>query len=93
MAKSPSRTEKVLESITNDTRIIGGEPTRVNEFPWMAYIQLRSSVGGTTRCGGSLINNRFVLTAKHCVKDADKEQILKVLIQYLLVDLHFALIL
>ena len=78
LAKTPSRTEKELESVTNDSRIIGGEPTKVNEFPWMAYIKLRDSVGGTTRCGGSLINNRFVLTAKHCVKDADPAKIQKV---------------
>ncbi|XP_066971840.1 CLIP domain-containing serine protease B4-like [Macrobrachium rosenbergii] len=43
-------------------RIIGGEETGINEFPWMALI--RPSKG---LCGGSLINENFVLTAAHCI--------------------------
>ncbi|XP_043279987.1 trypsin-like isoform X2 [Venturia canescens] len=44
-------------------RIIGGVETKINQYPWMA--QLRRD--GEAICGGSVINNRYVLTAAHCV--------------------------
>ncbi|XP_057659341.1 transmembrane protease serine 9-like [Diorhabda carinulata] len=47
-----------------DSRIIGGRPTNENEFPWMA----RLSYFNRFYCGGMLINDRYVLTAAHCVK-------------------------
>ncbi|CAL7940154.1 unnamed protein product [Xylocopa violacea] len=47
-----------------ESRIVGGQTTRMNEFPWMA----RLSYLNKFYCGGTLINDRFVLTAAHCVK-------------------------
>ncbi|XP_031619926.1 transmembrane protease serine 9-like [Contarinia nasturtii] len=46
------------------TRIVGGSSTGVNEFPWMA----RLSYFNRFYCGAALINDRYVLTAAHCVK-------------------------
>jgi len=46
------------------SRIVGGEPTDMNEFPWM----VRLSYFNRFYCGGMLINDRYVLTAAHCVK-------------------------
>ncbi|RVE48475.1 hypothetical protein evm_006911 [Chilo suppressalis] len=46
------------------SRIIGGVETAVNEFPWVA----RLSYFNKFYCGGMLINDRYVLTAAHCVK-------------------------
>ncbi|XP_075210710.1 trypsin-7-like isoform X2 [Lycorma delicatula] len=45
-------------------RIVGGKPTDVNEFPWMA----RLSYFNKFYCGGMLINDRYVMSAAHCVK-------------------------
>ena len=46
------------------SRIVGGQAAGVNEFPWMA----RLSYFNRFYCGGMLINDRYVLTAAHCVK-------------------------
>lgn len=44
-------------------RIVGGRYSRPNSYPWMARIEYR----GKTACGGSLITDRVVLTAAHCM--------------------------
>jgi len=48
-------------------RIIGGVTTALDEFPWMALIEYTKP--GNTKghhCGGTLVNNRYVITAAHC---------------------------
>ena len=44
------------------TRITGGSETEINEYPWMAYVATRHG----SMCGGSLISDRWVVTAAHC---------------------------
>ena len=63
-----------------------GEFAEVNEFPWAALLNLSSSENGeTSRCGGSLISDRFLkvnasiqynkflfrhlITAAHCIQE------------------------
>ncbi|XP_043255138.1 melanization protease 1-like [Colletes gigas] len=49
-------------------KIIGGNKTGVFDFPWMALIAYDTGRQiPEFRCGGSLINKRYVLTAAHCV--------------------------
>ncbi|XP_055542961.1 serine protease easter-like [Wyeomyia smithii] len=50
-------------------RIVGGERTRITDFPWTVRIQHydRRYEEYAFHCGGSLINKKYVLTAAHCV--------------------------
>ena len=44
---------------THQGTILGGQFAEVNEFPWAAYLSLRSTESGATAfCGGSLISDR-----------------------------------
>uniref|UniRef100_A0A8C4WRJ1 Peptidase S1 domain-containing protein n=1 Tax=Gopherus evgoodei TaxID=1825980 RepID=A0A8C4WRJ1_9SAUR len=43
-------------------RLVKGQDTVPGEFPWQASIQWR----GVHMCGGSLINDEWVVTAAHC---------------------------
>jgi len=47
-----------------DDRIVGGQDAKMNEFPWQVAIVFAGT--RSPKCGGAIINDRFVLTAAHC---------------------------
>jgi secreted trypsin-like serine protease len=46
--------------------IVGGTPTSIASYPWLAYIAYRGAVEEFS-CGGTVVAPRLILTAAHCV--------------------------
>ena len=47
-------------------RIVGGVETEIHEYPWQAGLVTPGSK--RVWCGGSIINDQWILTAAHCVE-------------------------
>ena len=56
-----------------ESKILKGAKTEPNEYPWM--VGLYSKHDKSLFCGGTLISDRWVLTAAHCLKNDEPEEI------------------
>ena len=54
------------------TSVIGGRAASIAEFPWLAYIAIKSA-DGPVACTGALVAPRVVLTAGHCVRTPERQ--------------------
>lgn len=57
-------------NITN-TRIVNGEEALPGSWPWLVALYIEEGGIKSASCGASIISESFVLTAAHCVIDAN----------------------
>ncbi|XP_045763669.1 transmembrane protease serine 9-like [Maniola jurtina] len=55
----------------NDSKIVGGYDTTIQDFPYQAYLLLQKG-SDYYQCGGSLISENYILTAAHCLSGVSK---------------------
>ena len=57
----------------NQIRIVNGEDTQLNAYPFMTslYNKNADNLSQAHGCGASFIGGRYVLTASHCVEGAN----------------------
>ncbi|RWS07376.1 trypsin-7-like protein, partial [Dinothrombium tinctorium] len=67
-------------------RIVGGKPTTKGSHPWFAGLLKISEDQRIPFCGGALINDRYVLTAAHCIYNKNVENIAVTLNYYDFLD-------
>lgn len=58
----PSHVPRVCGKQGFLSRIVGGKDSRDGEWPWQVSIKLN----GEHHCGGSLVTDRWIITASHC---------------------------
>jgi secreted trypsin-like serine protease len=51
------------------SRIVGGTRTDIKDHPWQVALNIKQSDGRSYLCGGSIIAQKWVLTAAHCFGD------------------------
>ncbi|XP_042886323.1 CLIP domain-containing serine protease 14D-like isoform X2 [Penaeus japonicus] len=54
---------------TSENKVVGGEDAPIDAYPWAAVLGYRSKSSSNIlfECGGSVINERYIMTAAHCV--------------------------
>ncbi|XP_025891702.1 coagulation factor IX [Nothoprocta perdicaria] len=61
-------TTRIVPIVKTGTRVVGGSDSMRGEVPWQVYLVNSHNVGF---CGGSIINERWVVTAAHCLQPGD----------------------
>ncbi|KAF3698386.1 Serine protease 27 [Channa argus] len=55
-----------------NSKIVGGQDVSPGSWPWQAAL----FIDGKAFCGGTLINNEWVLTAAHCFESEDPTKVI-----------------
>lgn len=59
----------ILRSVLCDLRIANGTETDIFNHPWQVSITIKNyGLFHEHKCGGSIIDTKFIITAAHCVK-------------------------
>lgn len=66
VASKPEENLMKTNKLALQSRVINGDDASPNQFPYLAYLVLTKR-GKTSECGGSIISEKHILTAAHCL--------------------------
>ncbi|XP_069703485.1 trypsin alpha-like [Periplaneta americana] len=58
-----------VETPDDNSRIVGGSETTIEEYPYQLSIQLQTKSGVMHKCGASIIGEKWAISAAHCVDE------------------------
>jgi hypothetical protein len=64
--KKIRKQNKGKSSHLDSQRLIGGQTAIPHSWPWQVFVKIEGKAGGYD-CGGSIIGDRWIITAAHCV--------------------------
>lgn len=64
--KRKEKKGKMPSSHLQSQRLIGGQEAIPHSWPWQVFVKIEGKAGGYD-CGGSIISEKWILTAAHCV--------------------------
>ena len=60
-----------LSRLVGDSKIVNGVTAGKGKWPWIVSMSFfRFEFGGAALCGGSIINDQWMVSAAHCCRDS-----------------------
>ena len=59
-----------------EDKIVGGSNAAIEDYPWQISLRINTGTSLSHTCGGSVINEEWVVTAAHCVRNYSAGQLL-----------------
>lgn len=73
-ANPPNVSDRCRCGIENHAsgRVTGLENVPAGKYPWTVYLNIQRDDGRRSGCGGSIINDKYIVTAAHCVNGTSR---------------------
>ena len=65
-ARSQSQGNLTAEERMDWSRLVGGQDAKMGEIGWQVRVSPINASSNDSMCGGTLLNDKWVLTAAHC---------------------------